>query len=83
MLQGGKQKLAPLHVDAANGVGAIAIRGLLNAIGADLTATIVNDDINDPAKLNHDVSEDQSVASSLALLTVKLGRSGLCKGQTA
>ncbi|KAJ3034167.1 Phosphoacetylglucosamine Mutase [Rhizophlyctis rosea] len=55
----GKPRLPMLHVDAANGVGAVALRGLAMAIGTEyLAVNIHNDDVQNAAKLNYDAGAD-------------------------
>ncbi|KAK9765865.1 hypothetical protein K7432_005477 [Basidiobolus ranarum] len=55
----GKQKLSPLFVDCANGVGAPKLRDLAQVIGEDtISVKIVNDNIDTLGKLNHQCGAD-------------------------
>ncbi|RUP49039.1 hypothetical protein BC936DRAFT_143404 [Jimgerdemannia flammicorona] len=54
-----KQRLSPLYVDCANGVGAPKLRELIEVIGEDIiSVNIVNDKIGVEGALNHNCGAD-------------------------
>ncbi|BFZ53796.1 Phosphoacetylglucosamine Mutase [Savitreella phatthalungensis] len=58
-LMKGKPRASKVYVDSANGVGAPKLREFKRVLGDDvLSLEIVNDDIDDPAKLNRDCGAD-------------------------
>lgn len=57
ILVDGKTKLSPLTLDCANGVGAPKFQEFLPYLGDSLSVKIVNDDIDNPSKLNLNVRD--------------------------
>jgi len=56
VLMKGKTRNGGVTVDAANGVGAPKLKALAEYIGSDLfDVKIINDDVEDPSKLNYNV----------------------------
>lgn len=54
--QGGKSRLTPIHIDAANGIGAPKMKDLAQHIGNEyLEVILINDDCTTQGKLNYQV----------------------------
>ncbi|KAF9435129.1 Phosphoacetylglucosamine Mutase [Entomortierella beljakovae] len=73
VLVDGKAKLAPLVLDCANGVGAPMFKEFLPYLGDSLSVKIVNDDIDDPSKLNLNAGADYVKTQQRAPPGLKLG----------
>ncbi|KAF8468889.1 hypothetical protein BDZ91DRAFT_721316 [Kalaharituber pfeilii] len=58
ILMHGKKQAGPVTVDCANGVGAPKLRALAEYLGDTFECRLINDDVDNPAKLNHNCGAD-------------------------
>lgn len=65
ILMEGKHQAGPVTVDCANGVGAPKMKALAECIGKEhFDYKLINEDIDVPAKLNHNVGHFIALSSS-------------------